>query len=41
MELLVLLTLIVALDLAAWFWGADSRKLGRDPRKEGRPVRWI
>ncbi|HVH62021.1 MAG TPA: hypothetical protein VNA65_00310 [Candidatus Dormibacteraeota bacterium] len=41
MELLVLLALIVLLDVAAWLWGVDSRKRGRDPRSEDRPVRWI
>ena len=34
MEVLILLTLLIALDLAAWRWGHDSRD-GHDSNGQG------
>jgi hypothetical protein len=41
MELLIVLIVFVLFDVAVWLWGVDSRQMGRDPRTEGQPQRWI
>ena len=42
MEILVFLALLIAFDLAAWFWGVDSRVKVDDDRAINRaPRRWI
>jgi hypothetical protein len=32
---------LILFDVAAYYWGVDSRGFGRDPRDEDRPQRWI
>jgi hypothetical protein len=41
MAILFALLIIAVFDVAVWLWGVDSRDIGRDPRTEGRPQRWI
>jgi hypothetical protein len=42
MEILVFLVLVLVLDIAAWFWGVDSRDLfSDDPNTQSRPHRAI
>jgi hypothetical protein len=41
MAILFALLIIAVFDVAVWLWGVDSRDMGRDPRTEGRPQRWI
>ena len=39
MELLIGLAILVAFDVAAWFWGADSL-MPASTGADGRAVRW-
>ena len=41
MAIVVFVVVLIIFDIAAWFWGVDSRGFGRDPRSDGRPERWI
>jgi hypothetical protein len=41
MAILIVFIIFVLFDVAVWLWGVDSRLMGRDPRTEGRPKRWI
>ena len=42
MEILVFLVPLILFDVAAWFWGADSRVLMDDGRSLDAPSRrWI
>jgi len=41
MAILITLLIIALFDVVVWLWGVDSRDMGRDPRIEGRPQRWI
>jgi hypothetical protein len=41
MAILFALLIIAVFDVAVWLWGVDSRDMGRDPRTEGRPQRWL
>ena len=42
MELLIALAALIVFDIAAWYWGVDSR-IGFDerPTTNDRPHRWI
>ena len=40
--MLIFLAVLIAFDLAAWFWGVDSRVMMDDDRSIDRaPRRWI
>lgn len=39
MEMLIAIAALVVFDVAAWFWGVDSRDWSTD--RSDRPVRWI
>jgi hypothetical protein len=42
MEILAFLVVLILFDIAAWYWGADSRVVMDDERKLDRPSRrWI
>jgi len=42
MEILVFLVALILFDVAAWFWGVDSRVLMDEGRSVDRPSRrWI
>jgi len=42
MEILVFLVVVILFDIAAWYWGVDSRVVIDDERSVDRPSRrWI